>query len=321
MKEKELEFDNKINEVLSGVLDNVEPAEQAGLSEDTVNINLEASDEKPPLEEIPKPQEEEEPINAAELFKDKYYQEKKKRKAILADRQKLEQENQELKQYLNGTISVNSELYEKDIQNDIDKLTKIINDAIEGGHQDVFVQANLLLNKALIKQSEFERSANSRLRHNKNESPAAVEQSTNVHNEPSQSYIEQQEQIKLNRAEEWLEDRPELIKGSSKYNPQIQKELNDFIKDLDRELKKTGREDEILSDAYFDVLDEFVDSIKIKKPKEGYTSSNVGGVRNNFSNQGSNKIRITLSDFDKQMARELKMSEEQYLKYQYKNRA
>lgn len=108
-------------------------------------------------------------------------------------------------------------MYEKDIQNDIDKLTKIINDAIEGGHPDVFVQANLLLNKALIKQSEFERSANSRLQHHKNESPAAVEQSTNVHNEPSQSYIEQQEQIKLNRAEEWLEDRPELIKGSSKY--------------------------------------------------------------------------------------------------------
>ena len=320
MKEKELEFDNKINEVLSGVLDNVEPAEHEGLSEDAVNINLEATDEKPSVEESPKPQEEEEPINAAELFKDKYYQEKKKRKAILADRQKLEQENQELKQYLNGTISVNSELYEKDIQNDIDKLTKIINDAIEGGHQDVFVQANLLLNKALIKQSEFERSANSRLQHNKNE-PLKAEQSTNVHNEPSQNYIEQQEQIKLNRAEEWLEDRPELIKGSSKYNPQIQKELNDFIKDLDRELKKTGREDEILSDAYFDVLDEFVDSIKIKKPKEGYTSSNVGGVRNNFSNQGSNKIRITLSDFDKQMARELKMSEEQYLKYQYKNRA
>jgi len=41
MKEKELEFDNKINEVLSGVLDNVEPAEQEGLSEDAVNINLE----------------------------------------------------------------------------------------------------------------------------------------------------------------------------------------------------------------------------------------------------------------------------------------
>lgn len=145
MKEKELEFDNKINEVLSGVLDNVEPAEQEGLSEDAVNINLEATDEKPSVEEVPKPQEEEEPINAAELFKDKYYQEKKKRKAILADRQKLEQENQELKQYLNGTISVNSELYEKDIQNDIDKLSKIMNDAIEGGHPDVFVQANPLL--------------------------------------------------------------------------------------------------------------------------------------------------------------------------------
>jgi hypothetical protein len=125
----------------------------------------------------------------------------------------------------------------------------------------------------------------------------------------------------LSKAQEWLDDHPELIEGSSNYNPKIRKEVAAFIQELDKDLRKQGRGNEILSDQYLEVIDEFIDSVKIKKPKDGYTTSNVGGVRNNFSNQGSNKIRITLSDFDKQMARELKMSEEQYLKYQYKNRA
>ena len=93
-----------------------------------------------------------------------------------------------------------------------------------------------------------------------------------------------------------------------------------FIQKLDRDLRKKGRSNEILSDQYLDEIDDFIDSVKIKKPKDGYTTSNVGGVRNNFSNNNSNKVRITLSDFDKQMAKELKMSEEQYLKYQYKKR-
>ena len=124
----------------------------------------------------------------------------------------------------------------------------------------------------------------------------------------------------LSKAQEWLDDHPELIEGSSDYNPQIQKEVAAFIQKLDRDLRKKGRSNEILSDQYLDEIDDFIDSVKIKKPKDGYTTSNVGGVRNSFSNNDANKVRITLSDFDKQMAKELKMSEEQYLKYQYKRR-
>ncbi len=164
-----------------------------------------------------------------------------------------------------------------------------------------------------MKINEFENLAsNSATDKTKQEEPP-VSTEANIDNRMA----EQQ----LSKAQEWLDDHPELIDGSSHYNPKIQKEVAAFIQELDKDLRKQGRGNEILSDQYLEIIDEFIDSVKIKKPKDGYTTSNVGGVRNNFSNQGSNKIRITLSDFDKQMARELKMSEEQYLKYQYKNRA
>jgi hypothetical protein len=313
MKEKELEFDNKINEVLSGVLDNNKPEEQEGLSEDQVNINLEATDEQPSIEEASEQQAEEEPINAADLFKDKYYQEKKKRKTILADRQKLEQENQELRQFLNGTIENNTKLYGQNLYNDLERIRNIKKQALLGDDPDLFLEADELHKKTMMKINEFENMAsNSATDKTKQEEPP-VSTEANIDNRMA----EQQ----LSKAQEWLDDHPELIEGSSHYNPKIQKEVAAFIQELDKDLKKKGRSNEILSDQYLDAIDEFIDSVKIKKPKDGYTTSNVGGVRNNFSNQGSNKIRITLTDFDKQMARELKMSEEQYLKYQYKNRA
>lgn len=313
MKEKELEFDNKINEVLSSVLDNNKPKEQEGLSEDQVNINLEATNEQPSIEEASEHQVEEEPINAADLFKDKYYQEKKKRKTILADRQKLEQENQELRQFLNGTIENNTKLYGQNLYNDLERIRNIKKQALLGDDPDLFLEADELHKKTMMRINEFENMASDSATDKTRQEEPPVSTEANIDNRMA----EQQ----LSKAQEWLDDHPELIEGSSNYNPKIQKEVAFFIQELDKDLRKQGRGNEILSDQYLEAIDEFIDSVKIKKPKDGYTTSNVGGVRNNFSNQGSNKIRITLSDFDKQMARELKMSEEQYLKYQYKNRA
>jgi hypothetical protein len=312
MKEKELEFDNKINEVLSGLLDNNEPEEQEGLAEDKVNINLEANAEKPLEEEVSSRQEEEPPINAADLFKDKYYQEKKKRKTALADRQKLEQENQELKQFLNGTIENNTKLYGQNLYNDLERIRSIKKQALLGDDPDLFLEADELHKKTMMKINEFENLAS----HSPTDKTKQEESPISTEADIDNSVAEQQ----LSKAQEWLDDRPELIEGSSDYNPQIQKEVAAFIQKLDRDLRKKGRSNEILSDQYLDEIDDFIDRIKIKKPKDGYTTSNVGGVRNSFSNNDANKVRITLSDFDKQMAKELKMSEEQYLKYQYKRR-
>jgi hypothetical protein len=312
MKEKELEFDNKINEVLSGILDNNEPEEQEGLAEDKVNINLEANAEKPLEEEASSRQEEEPPINAADLFKDKYYQEKKKRKTALADRQKLEQENQELKQFLNGTIENNTKLYGQNLYNDLERIRNIKKQALLGDDPDLFLEADELHKKTMMKINEFENLAS----HSPTDKTKQEEPPISNESEIDNRMAERQ----LSKAQEWLDDHPELIEGSSNYNPKIQKEVAAFIQELDKDLRKQGRGNEILSDQYLDEIDDFIDSVKIKKPKDGYTTSNVGGVRNSFSNNDANKVRITLSDFDKQMAKELKMSEEQYLKYQYKRR-
>ena len=167
---------------------------------------------------------------------------------------------------------------------------------------DILAEAEDLYQKASYKINEFENTIANRTSNVNNNGEFEDEENYN-------------EQIKLSKAQEWVSEHPELQEGSYKYNPKIQKELGSFIEGFDRELKRSGREDEILSDAYLDVLDEFVDSVKIKRSQDGYTTSNVGGVRNNFSNGASNSIKVTLTEFDKNYAKNLGISEIEYLKY------
>jgi antirestriction protein len=81
--------------------------------------NIEEHDEQEATEEEPAEKaelaEEQEAINEADIFKDKYYAEKKKRKSLYADRQNLEDENKELKKILGGTMNTNAELYGRDL--------------------------------------------------------------------------------------------------------------------------------------------------------------------------------------------------------------
>ena len=246
-----------------------------------------------------------EAVNEADLFKDKYYIEKKKRKTALADRQRLEQENQELKQYLNGTIANNTELYGQSLYNDLERIRNIKKQALLGEDPDLFLEADELHKKTMMKINEFENLAQNRASKDVDSNTA---KDTNNH-------IEKEERIQLAKAQEWLNEHPELIEETSEYNPKIQKELSEFIKGYDRSLKQKGKEDEILSDNYFDVLDEFLDSIKVKRSKEGYTTSKVGGVRNNFSASPGGTLKVTLTEFDKNYARNLGISEKEYLKW------
>ena len=272
------------------------------VEEDSQDVGeLSDGDDSENVEDI----QEEDPINETDLYKEKYYLEKKKRKSVLADRQKLEQENYQLKNALDGTIDSNTKLYARDLYNDLEKAKSLKKQALLGDDPDLLLEADEIHQKLLHKVNEFESyvSRNSPPENDTDDGKPTV---------PAEDY---EEQIKLTNAQEWLDEHPELVPDSGSFNPKIQKELGAFINKFDRELRKEGREDEILSQPYLDVLEEFVDSVKIAKPKDGYTTSNVGGVRNSFSNGSSGTIKVTLTDFDKNYAKNLGITEKEYLKY------
>jgi hypothetical protein len=282
-------------------LENLEDLEQANIADEEVEP------EKKEAKKEVKEEEKEEELSDADLFREKYYQEKKKRKGVYADRQKLEQENEELKKYLQNTISSNAELYKNNLMSDLEKIKGLRKQALLGEDPDLLIEADDLYYKALMKLNEFEASKGKFIHPEPEEEVETKEIPENA---------KQLDDEVLDNAREWLNNRPELIEGSKEYNPRIQKALATFIEEFDSELRKQGRANDILSEDYLDVLDEFVDSIRVEKPKSGYKTSSVGAVRNNFSSNsgGGNTIQVKLESWEKDYAKNLGISERDYLK-------
>lgn len=297
---KDIEKKDYVDPRVDG-LENLEDLEQANIADDEV-----VEEKKEAKKELKEEEKEEEPSDA-DLFREKYYQEKKKRKGVYADRQKLEQENEELKKYLQNTISSNAELYKNNLMSDLEKIKGLRKQALLGEDPDLLIEADDLYYKALMKLNEFEANRGKFVQ-------AEPEEEVEVKEIPDNA--KQLDDEVLDNAKEWLNNRPELVEGSKEYNPRIQKALATFIEEFDGELRRQGRADDILSEDYLDVLDEFVDSIRVEKPKSGYKTSSVGAVRNNFSSNsgGGNTIQVKLESWERDYAKNLGISERDYLK-------
>ena len=297
---KDIEKKDYVDPRIDG-LENLEDLQHANIADEEVE-----ADKKEAKKEVNEEEKEEE-LSDADLFREKYYQEKKRRKGVYADRQKLEQENEELKKYLQNTISSNAELYKNNLMSDLEKIKGLRKQALLGEDPDLLIEADDLYYKALMKLNEFEANRGKFVQ---------AEPEEEVESKEIPDNAKQLDDEVLDNAKEWLNNRPELIEGSKEYNPRIQKALATFIEEFDSELRKQGRANDILSEDYLDVLDEFVDSIKVEKPKSGYKTSSVGAVRNNFSSNsgGGNTIQVKLEPWEKDYAKNLGISERDYLK-------
>jgi hypothetical protein len=297
---KDIEKKDYVDPRVDG-LENLEDLEQANIADEE-----EVETQKDVKKEAKEEEKEDEP-SEADLLREKYYKEKQKRKGVYADRQKLERENEELRKYLQNTISSNAELYKSNLVSDLEKIKGLRKQALLGEDPDLLIEADDLYYKALMKLNEFE------ARNGK------IDKAEETEKEETRDIPERAEKIDeevLDNAKEWLNNRPELIEGSNKYNPRIQKAVATFIEEFDGELRRQGRAEDILSDDYLDVLDEFIDTIKVEKPKSGYKTSSVGSVRNNFSSSGGNTstIQVKLDSWEKDYAKNLGISEKDYLK-------
>jgi hypothetical protein len=202
---KDIEKKDYVDPRVDG-LENLEDLEQANIADDEV-----VEEKKEAKKELKEEEKEEEP-SELDLFREKYYKEKQKRKGVYADRQKLEQENEELRKYLQNTISSNAELYKNNLVSDLEKIKGLRKQALLGEDPDLLIEADDLYYKALMKLNEFE------ARNGK------IDKTEEIEKEETRDIPERAEKIDdevLDNAKEWLNNRPELIEGSNKYNPRI----------------------------------------------------------------------------------------------------
>ena len=137
---------------------------------------------------------------------------------------------------------------------------------------------------------------------------------------------------------DWLEDNPDLDKGSAEYNESLTNRVLPFINKLENRLKRNNQMHLIASPEYFNIIDEYVDKIKDEATKIktevapvkkiGATQigtaqtvkepigKHFGGVRSRHqpTNVAENKpIVLTLQQ--KKAAAACDMTEEKYINY------
>lgn len=136
----------------------------------------------------------------------------------------------------------------------------------------------------------------------------------------------------------WLEDNPDLDKGSAEYNESLTNRVLPFINKLENRLKRNNQMHLIASPEYFNIIDEYVDKVKDEATKTKQETAPVkkvgttqigatqtvkepigkhfGGVRSRHqpTNVVENKpIVLTLQQ--KKAAAACDMTEEKYINY------
>lgn len=282
----------------------IQDKEEEELPLDNLDSIEEISEEIPTKESKVEEEEEEEeekpePIDEKELLREKLYLEKKRRKSLYAEREQLVKENKRLQEAFNGTVDLNKDLYSANLYNDLKKVKEIKRQALMGEDPDLVVEVDEIQQKILLRIHDFE---NRQVEYQSNQE--------DIEPEEQEGYTQEQ----LQTAQEWLEENPEISEGTDEYDPKIQKDVHKFVDKLDKELKKAGRGDVILSDGYFQFIDKYISKIKRNVDTDGYSKSNVGGIRNNFAPTTTGTIKVELTKEDKRIIDQLNLSEKDYLR-------
>ena len=112
---------------------------------------------------------------------------------------------------------------------------------------------------------------------------------------------------------DWLEDNPDLDKGSPEYNESLTNQVLPFINKLENRLKRNNQMHLIASPEYFNIIDEYVYKLKDSKETRG---KHFGSVRSRHqaTNVAENKPMV-LTNQQKKAAAAFNMTEEKYISY------
>ncbi len=138
-----------------------------------------------------------------------------------------------------------------------------------------------------------------------------------------------EEQEPLNEVtENWLSENTWFVPGSQDYDPDMQEEVQAFADALDRKLRRTGQADRILTDEYFDEINDYVSrEFYGEQPQSRVNKGNltmkpinnrapVAPVsRSGQTNAPQKSVKITLTSEERDFARLSGITPEAYAKH------
>lgn len=241
----------------------------------------------------------------------KLWKEIKRKYQVMAEKEALLKENEQLRQMLEESLSSGTYHYGKSAYAELERAKENKKRAIEEGNVDGLIEADVALTKAMNAISELEKWA-----YTGNPKKPDSQQPVNTAN--NYNYGETETEI----IADWLEDHPYLQPTSAKYNPTLANQVANFVNRLDSSLERNGQRDAYFSEDYFNAIDNYITDLKKGQTKAAKTieaAAHVGGVRNSYSSQGTNKAsgskQMILTADEKRMCANAGISEQEWLKY------
>ena len=206
--------------------------------------------------------------------------------------------------------SLNSGTYHYGLNaySELDRAKQSKKRAIEEGDIDALIESDIALNRALVAVNDLEKWTNEN-KQTKQSSKTAL---------PAQTYNSLQHEI----ASDWLDNHNYLQPSSRNYDSKLAGQVAEFVNYLDSNLAQNNQMNAYLSEDYFNTIDNYIDEIKNRPPKEikpPNTSSYVAGVRNSYNSPSVSKApsttQIILNADEKKMCANAGISEKEWIKY------
>lgn len=293
--------------------------ESQHIQEDTDNNEHEDSftEMEEPQEEVEvEPEKEKHEKKETRSDKEKLRRVQSEKHRLKAEKAAAEARILELENQLTQSLSAGTYYYGKTAYDELERAKEAQSRALDEGDKVALQKATEDMISAKITIKELEKWANESSKtaqpYNQSVSPQYQQQYHTSNQFQHQTPVDPDLQYRQEMVAEWLDTHPYINPESKKFNPNIHTKVSRFIKDLDR--KGTH---EPFTPEFFDEVDDYIDSIKSKKPAT--TLPPVGVVRNSYAGKGGRtpeEVPLTAEEkaHIKSMAI-LGVTEESYRKY------
>lgn len=219
--------------------------------------------------------------------------------ALASENEALRQQNASMEELLHHSLNAGAYHYETVAIGSLERAKRNLAIALSEGDVEGVASATAEIAQATNIVNDVQRKP-SMLSSNNNGSVQEAPIPSNIY--PSENMLY-----------DWLEDNPDLDKGSAEYNENLTKQVLPFINKLENRLKRNNQMHLIASPEYFNIIDEYVDKLKDGKETRG---KHFGGVRSRYQSANMKDSKpMALTPQQKKAAAAFHMSEEKYINY------
>ncbi len=236
----------------------------------------------------------------------------------------LRAENERLRQLTEVSNNAAMQHYDKSVQLRLDRAMQMKTEALQNEDIEAQVKADLELSRVAAQMEQLQAYKAQQQRTQQQPQEQQYQQPQYQQQQQQQAYEDQE--VELNEVtENWLQDNQWFVPGSDDYDQEMEQEVKAFADSLDKRYKRNGKASKILSDEYFEEINnyvarEFYDQPAAPRNNKGNLTmkpiTNRAPVapvsRSGHSNNSKTPIKISLTAEERDFARMSGISQQAY---------